>query len=249
MEKRFQTKRPITREDLLCRGIARFPNVARDWSGRKAAQPYGKSTGAAAGRLQAAGVHQLGFVLGKGRGRRWQQLLEFLVFERFAARRQPYAVVGGLWLGLFREWVSAATCWSSGCHKHEQRWHGDERGSGLELLSWTRFHCLSGGSSLSLLIENYVIKDPVCGFNWFDAFFRKLGCWMKESVINFVVARWLNLHGRFFFFLRSLESILLRVLKYYLLKYSKLCVYFNLKKLSYKFLRHFFDFVCQMNWI
>lgn len=52
---------------------------------------------------------------------------------------------------------------------------------------------------------------------------------------------------KIFFFLRSLESILLRVLKYYLLKYSKLCVYFNLKKLSYKFLRHFFDFVCQMN--
>lgn len=69
-EKRFQTKRPITREELLRRGIARFPNVARDWPGRKAAQPYRKSAGAAAGRLQAAGVHQLGLVLGKGRGRR-----------------------------------------------------------------------------------------------------------------------------------------------------------------------------------
>lgn len=217
----------------MCRGIARFPNVARDWPGRKAAQSYRKSTGAAAGRLQAAGVHQLGFVLGKGRGRRWQQLLEFLVFERFAARRQPYAVVGGLRLGLFREWVSAAACRSSGCHKHEQRWHGDdERGSGLELLSWTRVHCLSGRLSLSLLIENYVIKDPVRGFNWFNAFFRKLGFWMKESIINFVVARWLNLHGRFFFFkkfgkyfVKDIRVVWLKVIKIIVFK----IVYFSLR--------------------
>lgn len=64
---------------------------------------------------------------------------------------------------------------------------------GTETSAAQDWSCCPGRGStacqVGLLIEIYVIKDPVVRGDSIDAFFRKLGCWMKESVISFVVAR------------------------------------------------------------
>lgn len=145
--KRFSTKGTIAREDLLRGGTSELPNATRDRAWRKTAQSNRKSaTGSAIGRLQTLGIHQFGFVFWSWRGRRWQQLLEFLVFERAATCWQPHAILGGLRLGLLWERILASASRCTCHYRHEQRGRRNYHQPGLELLSWTWFHCLSGRS-------------------------------------------------------------------------------------------------------